>query len=71
VEFKQKWDAALDQAHVDMDLRPLLGLVDEYWGIASAAASPYAAEATEQGRRFLAGQDIGVVPAAEVFAGLR
>lgn len=70
-EFKREWTAALDRAREDMDLAPLQEVVNGYWGVASAAASPNAAEATEQARRFLAGHDIAVVPASEVFARLR
>jgi Family of unknown function (DUF6247) len=70
-EFKRDWNTALDKAREDMDLAPLQEVVDSYWGVASAAASPNAAEATEQARRFVAGHDIGVVPASEVFARLR
>jgi uncharacterized protein DUF6247 len=69
-EFKRDWNAALDKAREEMDLAPLQEVIDSYWGVASAAASPYAAEATEQARRFVAGHDIGVVPAEDVFARL-
>ena len=70
-QFQQEWNAALDQAKEDMDLdglyERLTVLTGALWGVASAWHSPNAAEVTEQGRRWQAGEDMDTISAEEVF----
>lgn len=70
-EFRTRLRRILLATIADMDVDALQvgleSLVLEFWAVASAWHSPNAAAATEAGERWVRGEDIGVVPAEEVF----
>lgn len=69
-EFLAAWNALLDQARDKPDLEDLTErlkkLVGGYWAVASAWASPRAAEITEEGRCWAAGDDRDSISLTEV-----